>query len=44
MHIIEGVQPTEITTGEKIIAGIEKDIKEVVNLSLQDELLEELAV
>ena len=40
VHIIEGVQPTGITTGEKIIAGIEKDIKRGGDpVSLQDELL-----
>jgi hypothetical protein len=40
VHIIEGVQPTAITTGEKIIAGIEKDIKRGGDpVSLQDELL-----
>ena len=40
VHIIEGVQPTAITTGEKIIAGIEKDIKRGgTPVSLQDELL-----
>jgi hypothetical protein len=40
VHIIEGVQPTAITTGEKIIAGIEKDIKRGGQpVSLQDELL-----
>ena len=39
-HIIEGVQPTGITTGEKIIAGLEKDIKRGGDpVSLQDELL-----
>jgi len=40
VHIIEGVQPTGITTGQKIIAGIEKDIKRGGDpVSLQDELL-----
>jgi hypothetical protein len=40
VHIIEGVQPTAITTGEKIIAGVEKDIKRGGQpVSLQDELL-----
>ena len=40
VHIIEGVQPTGITTGGKIIAGIEKDIKRGGDpVSLQDELL-----
>jgi hypothetical protein len=40
VHIIEGVQPTGITTGGKIIAGIEKDIKKGGEpVSLQDELL-----
>jgi len=40
VHIIEGVQPTAITTGEKIIAGIEKDVKPGGQpVSLQDELL-----
>ena len=39
-HIIEGVQPTAITTGGKIIAGIEKDVKRGGQpVSLQDELL-----
>ena len=40
VHIIEGVQPTAITTAGKIIAGIEKDIKRGGEpVSLQDELL-----
>ena len=40
VHIIEGVQPTVITTGDKIIQGIEKDIKRGGQpVSLQDELL-----
>ena len=39
-HIIEGVVPTGYTTGQKIIAGIEKDIKRGGEpVSLQDELL-----
>ena len=40
VHIIEGVQPTGITTGQKILQGIKKDVKrggQVTNL--QDELL-----
>jgi hypothetical protein len=40
VHIIEGVQPTAITTGDKIIQGIEKDVKRGgTPVSLQDELL-----
>ena len=40
VHIFEGVVPTAYTTGEKIIAGIEKDIKRGGQpVSLQDELL-----
>jgi hypothetical protein len=40
VHIFEGVVPTAYTTGQKIIAGIEKDIKRGGDpVSLQDELL-----
>jgi len=40
VHIFEGVLPTGLTTGNKIIEGIEKDIKRGGDpVSLQDELL-----
>ena len=40
VHMFEGVVPTAYTTGQKIIAGIEKDIKRGGDpVSLQDELL-----
>ena len=39
-HIIEGVQPTAITTAGKLVAGLEKDLKKGGNpVTLQDELL-----
>ncbi len=39
-HIIEGVQPTAITTGGKLLQGVEKDIKRGgTPVTLRDELL-----
>jgi hypothetical protein len=40
VHIIEGVQPTAITTGGKLVQGLEKDLKRGGQpVTLQDELL-----
>ena len=40
VHIIEGVQPTAITTAGKLVQGLEKDIKRGGQpVTLQDELL-----
>jgi len=40
VHIIEGVQPTAITTAGKLVQGLEKDIKRGgTPVTLQDELL-----
>jgi hypothetical protein len=40
VHIIEGVQPTAITTAGKLVQGLEKDLKKGGNpVTLQDELL-----
>jgi len=40
IHIIEGVQPTAVTTGDKLIKGFKKDIKRGGQpVTLRDELL-----